>query len=156
MRRALSLFTGLSASLLWLVACSAPVTTSQKTVTSYGNNLQVVSGTDNNGRFIMVANAQKTWEGVLKGGKEKWIMRRDFLNRFARDEIEKICGSWFVAIRKGPIYNMLDNDETMGGVAPALGVAFSMAAYLAAEAATKDTNVPASAYIEYSCQDDKK
>src|SRR5580658_773916 len=106
-----------------LVACASPVTTSQRTVTVDGNNLQITSGTLNNGRFITVENAQKVWEADLKGGKEKWIARRDILLLTAKDEIERICGQPFVAMHKGPVYNMLDNDETLGGAAPALGVA---------------------------------
>jgi hypothetical protein len=152
MKRVLYLLTCMSA----LAACASPVTTSQRTVTVDDNRLEITSGTLNNGRFITVANAQKVWEGDLKGGKEKWIARRDVLLLTARNEIEAICGEWFVAMRKGPIYNMLDNDETLGGAAPALGVAVSMAAYLAAEAATQVTNIPSSVYIEFSCQDDKK
>lgn len=139
-----------------LVACSGPVTTSERTEEVEGNNLQITTGTLSDGRFITVANAQKVWEGDLKGGKDKWGNRRDFLLLNARQEIESICGQWFVAMRKVPFYNMLDNDETMGGLAPALGATVAMAAYLAAEAATKDTNIPSSVYIEFSCDDDKK
>lgn len=51
---------------------------------------------------------------------------------------------------------MLDNDETMGGMAPVLGTTASMLAYLAAEAATKDTNIPTGAYVEFNCPQDKK
>src|SRR5579872_6263802 len=101
-----------------LGACAAPVTTSQRTVTVDGNDLQITSGTLNNGRFISVEKTQKVWEAGLKGGKEKWIARRDILLLTARNDIERICGEWFVAMHKGPIYNMLDNDETMGGAAP--------------------------------------
>jgi hypothetical protein len=139
-----------------LVACAAPVTTSQRTEIIHDNKLQITSGTFDKGRFVSVANAQKVWEARLKGGKEKWILRRDLLRFIARKEIEHICGSHFVAIRKGPIYNMLDNDETMGGVAPALGVSVAMLAYIAAEAATLPTNIPASVYMEFSCQKDEK
>ena len=126
-----------------------------KTVPVDDNNLKISSGTLSSGRFVTVENAQKLWEGELKGGKEKWPARRDALLVTARSEIEGICGEWFVAM-KAPIYNMLDSDETLGGAAPALGVAVSMAAYIAAEANTQVTNIPSSVYIEFSCQDDKK
>lgn len=144
------------ACMVGLAACAAPVTTSHKTITVEGNTLQITSGTGNTGRFISVENTRKVWEGSLKGGKEKWLARRDMLNMTARKEIEHICGEWFVALHKGPIYRMLDSDETMGGMAPALGVGVAMAAYLAAEASTKDTNIPASVYMEFSCQRDEK
>lgn len=141
---------------LALVACSSPVVKSQKTTTVEGNSLQVVSGTANGGRFISVANSQKEWAGGLKGGKEQWNARRGVLLSTARTEMEQVCGDWFVALRKGPLYTMLDSDETMGGVAPALGVTVAMAAYIAAEAATKDTNIPSRIYMEFSCQGDEK
>jgi hypothetical protein len=139
-----------------LAACTSPVTTAQRTVTLEGNDLRISSGTLSNGRFITVENVRKTWEGELQGGKEKWTARSDLLHTTARNEIETICGQWFVAIHKGPIYNMLDSDETMGGMAPALGVEVSMVAYLAAEASTKDTNIPTSVYMEFSCPNEGK
>jgi hypothetical protein len=51
---------------------------------------------------------------------------------------------------------MLDNDETMGGMAGVLGVSVAMAAYLAAEAATKDSNIPTGVYMEFGCPEDRK
>jgi len=152
MKRSLYLLAAFAA----LAACDSPVTTSKRTVTEGGNGLLITSGTTGGGRFVSVDNPQKSWEGDLKGGREKWGARRDVLHDTARNEIERICGEWFVAIHKGPVYNMLDNDETMGGAAPALGVAVSMAAYLAAEAATKDTNIPTGVYMEFSCQGEGK
>src|SRR5438105_156611 len=116
MKRALYLLACLPA----LSACAPAVTTSQRTVAVWGNTLHIASGTLSGGRFVSVANAQKTWEGDLKGGKEKWNARRASLELYARKEIERICGHWFFALRRGPVYNMLDNDETMGGVAPVL------------------------------------
>lgn len=141
---------------LVLAACSSPVVKSHTTKVVGGNNLQVTSGTVSGGRFISVANTHKEWAASLKGGKERWNARRGALLSTARAEMEQICGDWFVALRKGPLYNMLDSDETMGGVAPALGVTVAMAAYIAAEAATKDTNVPSSMYMEFACQSDEK
>lgn len=152
MKRALYLFV----SMFGLVACASPVTTSQKTVTAEGNELEITSGTFSNGRFVSVKKTQKAWEAHLKGGKEKWTARSDALRLTARGEIHRICDEWFVAIQKGPIYNMLDSDETMGGIAPALGVSVAMVAYLAAEAATKDTNIPSSVYMEFTCPKDEK
>ena len=140
---------------LGLAACSSPVTTSTQTVVLYGNTVQITSGTLSKGRFVNVADSQKTWEGDLKGGKEKWGNRRDALHLTANSEIIRICGDWF-ALTKGPIYNMLDSDETMGGVAPALGVSVAMIAYIVADAATQDTNVPASTYVEFTCPKDEK
>lgn len=116
----------------------------------------MTSGTLAKGRFITVANAQVGWQGDLEGGKEQWGARSELLYKTARSGIASICGEWFVAVHKGPVYTMLDNDETMGGMAPVLGVAASMVAYLAAEANTKDENISVSAYMEFSCQSDEK
>ncbi len=147
----------LAALLLVLPACAPPpVTTSTREVEIDDNRLKVSSGTWSKGRFVFVENAKMGWDGDLEGGKEKWEARRQFLYVNARKEIQDICGNWFFAMPKEPVYNMLDNDETMGGIAPVLGVAASMVAYLAAEAKTKDTNVPVSVYIEFSCEKDEK
>lgn len=139
-----------------LAACAAPVTTAQKTATAHGNKLEIVSGTFSGGRFISVTKAEKVWTGQLKGGKEKWGARRGALHATAKKEIERICGEWFFATLKKPVYNMLDNDETMGGVAPMLGASVAVFAYLAAEAATEDTNIPSGMYMEFSCPKDEK
>lgn len=134
-----------------LGACAEPVTTSRQTVTVDGNPLQVSSGTWSEGYFVSVDNVSNTWKGRLKGGKEKWNARRDLLQMQMRNEVTRICGTWFVAPHRGPVYRMLDNDETMGGMAPVLGVSASMIAYLAAEAATKDENIPTGVYFEFEC-----
>jgi len=146
----------LLASLLVLVACTEPVVTSRRTVTQDDNELRITSGTWNKGRFILVETAKIGWEADLAGGKEQWSARREFLYSVARDDIRDICGDTFFAVPKRPVYNMLDNDETMGGIAPVLGVAASMVAYLAAEAKTKDENIPVSLYIEFNCMEDEQ
>ena len=82
--------------------------------------------------------------------------RRDFLKECVKKEAQRICGNRFYATTKKPIYNMLDGDETMGGAAAVMGVGASMLAYLAVAASTKDTNVPAAVYMEFSCMSDQQ
>ena len=120
-----------------------------------GNRLQVTRGTSDDGRFISVENLDKHWRGIFKGGKEKWGKRKKLLDGMTGNEIRSICGDWFYKELRPPIYEMMDKDETMGGMAPVLGMAASMAAHLAAHSATDPRNVPVSIYREYSCRRDK-
>lgn len=142
--------------LLACSACSSPVVTAQRTETIDGNRLQITSGTNSAGRYVAVENVDKRWEGSLKGGKEKWGVRRDLLKKTYRDEIEQVCGEWFYEEVQSAHYNMLDKDETMGGVAPVLGVTASMVAYAAAEASTDPANIPVSVYSEFRCRKDNE
>jgi hypothetical protein len=144
--------------LFTLTACSSPVVTSQRTETIDGNHLQITSGTNDAGHFIKVENADKRWAGSYAGGKEQWGARKKLLDREYREEIHAICGEWFYQMdrERPPSYNMLDSDETMGGLAPVLGVAASMAAYAAAYSSTSDANVPVSIYGEFRCRRDNE
>jgi hypothetical protein len=50
---------------------------------------------------------------------------------------------------------MMDKDQTMGGVAPVLGMTAMMAAHLAASSATDPANIPVGLYTEFSCRMDE-
>jgi hypothetical protein len=144
--------------LFLLAACGTkPEVTSQKNDTVDGNTLQVTSGTVPSGRFVAVANIDKRWEGKFKGGREKWVARRDLLQKQLWAEMERICQTWpHIVLDRGPHYNMLDKDETMGGLAPMLGSTFAMAAYVAAASATDDANIPTSGYADFHCRSDEE
>ncbi len=142
--------------MLMLAACAAPVVESQRMETVDGNQLQFTSGTTGEGRFLRIENVEKQWHGTLKGGKEKWQARATMLNSWSTREIRDICGDTFYHLMLGPMYNMMDKDDTMGGAAPVLGIAASMAAHLAASSATDAANIPISIYSEFSCRKDAR
>jgi hypothetical protein len=140
-----------------LSACSAPKVESQRMLAVEGNRLQVTSGTiPGKGRYITIVNSDKRWSGKWKGGKEKWKARAALMENLARDEIHGICGESFFEVIRSPVYNMMDKDETMGGMAPVLGIGASMIAHLAADANTDPANVPVSLYAEFGCRFDKQ
>ena len=145
---------------LLLAACSSTpkVVTSDRTVEVDGNKLQIVSGTLSTGRFVVVQNknADMRWIGPMKGGKEKWQARATLLNSWMTEEIRDICGDLFYESVFGPTYKMMDKDDTMGGLAPVLGITASMVAHLAASSATDESNVPVSIYSEFKCRKDEK
>ncbi len=148
------------APLVLLAACSSTpkVVTADRTVTVDGNNLQIVSGTLSTGRFIVVLNKNDDmrWLGPMKGGKEKWQARATLLNSWMTEDIRDLCGDIFYQSIYGPTYKMMDKDDTMGGLAPVLGITASMAAHLAASSATDDANVPVSIYSEFKCRKDEE
>ncbi len=119
-----------------------------------GNRLQVTTGTMDDGRFITVENLDKHWVGKYAGGKAKWRARKRLLDDLSSREMRGLCGEWLFAALRPPIYEMMDKDETMGGMAPVLGMAASMAAHVAAYSATDAGNVPVSVYREYRCRSD--
>lgn len=139
---------------LLLPACSKPVIDMQHVKTVDGNKLQITQGTFDGGRFVTVENVDKRWVGRMKGGKEKWGARKTLLEDMSTQEIRSICGTWHYMPTLGPFYNMLDKDETMGGVAPVLGITASMAAYVAAASSTDEANIPTSVYTEFRCHND--
>jgi hypothetical protein len=139
--------------ILLLAACAE--TKSQRTDTIDGNKLQVTYGTITTGRFIMVENVDRRWEGKLKGGREKWLERKDLLDITAQEEMEKICDNWPYVLDRKPFYNMMDKDETMGGAAPMLGMSVAFMAYVAAASATDEANVPVSIYAYFHCRNDE-
>jgi hypothetical protein len=142
--------------LLMLAACgNNSRVESQDIRTVSGNRLQVTRGISDDGRFISVENLDKHWVGKYKGGKEKWSARLHLLDDMSAQEIHDICGEWFFKTKRTPIYEMMDKDETMGGMAPILGMAASMAAHVAAYESTDPRNVPVSIYREYGCRSDK-
>lgn len=146
--------------ILLLAACSSTpkVVTEDRTVEVDGNKLQIASGTLSTGRFIVVMNknADMRWVGPLQGGKDKWQARATVLNSWMTEEIRDICGDMFYQSVMGPTYKMMDKDDTMGGLAPVLGITASMAAHLAASSATDEANVPVSIYSEFKCRRDEK
>lgn len=146
--------------LLLIAACASTpkVVTSDRTVEVEGNTLQIASGTLSTGRFIVVLNKNPDmrWSGSLKGGKEKWQARATLLNSWMTEEIRDICGEMFYQSIFGPTYKMMDKDDTMGGLAPVLGITASMVAHLAASSATDESNVPVSIYSEFRCRKDEK
>ena len=145
--------------LLLLIACSSTpkVVTDTREVEAEGTTLQIASGTLSTGRFIVVLNknADMRWAGSLKGGKEKWQARATLLNSWMTEEIRDICGEMFYQSIFGPTYKMMDKDDTMGGLAPVLGITASMVAHLAASSATDESNVPVSIYSEFRCRKDE-
>lgn len=140
--------------LILLSACAGPQVTSQRMMVVDGNRLQVTSGTMRDGRYVTVENVEKQWHGRMKGGKEKWKFRAGMLNNVLTHEIGMVCGDTFFRTIRPPTYKMMDKDETMGGMAPVLGIAASMAAHLAADSATDPANVPVSVYAEFGCPSD--
>lgn len=145
-------------SLLFLAACAAGVEqTSQRVVSVEGNRLQITSGIiPGTGRYVTIDNLDKRWVGKWKGGKEKWGLRAGMLDGMAKREIGTICGDWFYHVVRRPVYGMMDKDETMGGLAPVLGVTAAMAAHLAASSATDPANIPVNIYTEFGCARDER
>ncbi len=141
-------------SLLLLSACGEGAV-SRKTETVDGNMLQITSGTMHTGRYVAVENVDRRWEGGLKGGRGKWLARKNLLKARTEEEMERICDNWPYVLDRGPHYNMMDKDETMGGMAPVLGMTVAVAAYAVASASTDDANIPVSAYTDFHCRNDE-
>ncbi len=142
--------------ILLLTACGSPEIKSQKREAIDGNNLEITTGAVPSGRFVSVVNVEKRWEGKLAGGKEKWGARQALLKKKLWAEMEGICGSWpYIVLDREPFYNMMDKDETLGGMAPVLGIAASMAAYMAAYSSTDEANIPVSVYADFHCRNDE-
>lgn len=143
--------------ILLLTACSADrIPPQQRIDTIEGNRLQVTSGLSDKGRYVSVENLDRQWQGKWQGGKEKWGARKKLFDVLYKREIERVCGIVFHQTLRDAEYKMMDKDETLGGVAPVLGVAASMAAYAAAYSNTDERNIPISVYTEFRCPNDKE
>lgn len=141
--------------LLALTACSAPQVTAQREMEVGGNKLLVTSTKAGEGRGLRIENLEKRWVGKYAGGQEKWSARVALLDNLSKSEIISVCGGWAHNVIKPATYNMMDKDETMGGVAPVLGVTALMVGHLVASSNTDPANVPVGVYTEFRCPKDE-
>lgn len=137
-----------SSLLLCIVSCST--VDSSWLREEDGNEYNISSGRAGEHRFIVIRNSLRTWNGQLKGGKEKVDQRKAFLVSYAEKEANMICRKTGFTQVKDPYFDMSPYDDAAyhGGL---LGILIAEGVALATS--SRD-NLPMAMYYYFRCRDD--
>jgi hypothetical protein len=107
------------------------------------NNLSVSAGKSLVGRYILVENTSRTWNGSFKGGKEKWNYRKQLMFDVGKKELPNLCQGDYTL--EEPSYVMEERDASAYG-GGALG-------YIISAAIASDENIPTKMHLSYKCSE---
>lgn len=131
----------ITSSMLMLTGCTN--ISSQWMETIEGNDIDVISGTSGDSRFITVENKLRTWNGSYQGGEEMVPARKALFTKLANEEAKRVCCPQGFVMDGSPSYTMTErNADHYGG---------GLLGYVIASAAASYENLPVSGHYNFRC-----